>query len=219
MHDDGDRGQRDQGNRRKIPDGVVGQFCIKRGIDGLRPHRPHQQRLTIGRGPDHGLGADRAAGSCAIVDHDGSLEVVAQHLRERPRNDVGWSTGRKWNDDAELLAGKGLGLRRCHPRQQTDACCRQCYSQELSSQHGRFPCLQTPGLPPMLAVAATAAMLQAIFFAKTAAAPAGMLWSWPLLRLSRGRSAASVRLSLGWRGTWPTNHLVSTWSRNPHSGS
>jgi hypothetical protein len=121
MHDNCHWRQRYQGDGREIADSVVRQFWIKGRIDGVRAHRPHEQRLTVGRGPGHGFGSDRAAGPAAIVDHDSRLKSIAQHLRERSRHDVGWSASWKWDNDAELLAGEGLGLRWSNPCQQTGA--------------------------------------------------------------------------------------------------
>ncbi len=123
MHDNCYRSQRYQGDGREIADGVVRQFWIKGRIDGVRAHRPNEQRLTVGRGPGHGFGSERAAGPSAIVDHDSRFKSIAQHLRERSRHDVGRAASWKRDNDADLLARERLRFGWSNPRQQTGAGC------------------------------------------------------------------------------------------------
>jgi len=89
----------------------------------VRAHRPNEQRLTVGRGPGHSLGSERAAGPSAIVDHDSRFNSLAQHLRERSRDDVGRAASWKWHNDTDLFASEGLRFGWSNPRQQTGAGC------------------------------------------------------------------------------------------------
>jgi hypothetical protein len=73
----------------------------------------HEQRVAVRRRACDCFGADRAAGSAAIVDDDLLAEDLT-HLRcEHARDDVGVSTRCEGNDHAHRLGGILLRQRGC----------------------------------------------------------------------------------------------------------
>src|SRR5579864_8862817 len=81
----------------------------------MRTDGGHEQRVPVrGRFRDQ-LGTDAAAGAATIVDDDLLLESLAQELRERSRDNVGGSAGRKWNDEANRLVRISIRNRERQP--------------------------------------------------------------------------------------------------------
>jgi hypothetical protein len=117
MHHYRDRHERDQREWREILDRVIGQPGIERGVDRMGTDGADQQRLAVGRRFRHDVGADRPAGAAAVVDQNGRLQRLTQHLRKRPRHDFGWPASRERHHDADLLARERPRLRRQHARQ------------------------------------------------------------------------------------------------------
>ena len=121
VHDQRHRRGRDQRNRREVAHGVIRQLAIKGRVDRVRADSRHQKRLPIGDRPRDGVGPDRAARAATIIDHDRRLERFAQHLRQRPGDDVGRTTGRERHHEADLLAGERLRARDTRVRQELRA--------------------------------------------------------------------------------------------------
>src|SRR5262249_53119927 len=101
--------------------------------DGVRA-RDQEERVAVRRRPDDRLGADGAAGSGAVVDHERLAEPLLPPLRQRPRKNVAGAAGGKRHDDTHRP--RGIGLR---PSKAQDG--RQRYSargqmQKLSA--GKF---------------------------------------------------------------------------------
>ena len=76
----------------------------------------HQQRVAVGRGLRHDVGAERAARAAAVVHHDRLLHGVGEALRDEPRDDVGRAARRERHDDADRL--RRIGLRQGGGREQ-----------------------------------------------------------------------------------------------------
>jgi hypothetical protein len=108
MHHDRHRRQRHQTDGREIPHRVVRKALVERLVDRVRADRRHQQRAAVGRSLRDGVGSQRATRAAPVVDDDDGFGGVAEHLRDRPRDDIGRTAGRKWDDEADLLAGERL---------------------------------------------------------------------------------------------------------------
>jgi hypothetical protein len=57
-------------NRCEVLDGVIGKVLLGAGKQSVGADRADQQRVAIGLGPGDGLGANDAARTCAVLDHD-----------------------------------------------------------------------------------------------------------------------------------------------------
>jgi hypothetical protein len=117
MNDKGHWCVRDHGNRREIAHRIVRQLGVERRIDGMGADRANEQGLAVRRRLGHGVGTDGTACPAAIVDHDGRVQCLAEHLREGSRHNVGRPASRERNNDANLLSAQALGLTGCDPRQ------------------------------------------------------------------------------------------------------
>ena len=106
------RHQRHARERGEILDRIEPQFRVQALVDGVGADRAHEDRVAIGRGARHELGADIAAGAGAVVDDDRLAKVLADELPQHARQDVGGAAGRERDDDRDGLGGEGLGLRR-----------------------------------------------------------------------------------------------------------
>ena len=77
----------DIGHRRKILQRVIRQFFIDARIHHKR--RRHQyQRMAIGRGLGHRVGADNAIRTRAVVDHHRLAELAGELLGDDARNQI-----------------------------------------------------------------------------------------------------------------------------------
>src|SRR5262249_56016442 len=82
-------------NRRDVANEIERELVIERGVDRMRAG-DQEERVAVRRRPDDRLGADRAAGSGAVVDHERLAEPFLQPLRQRPRKNVaGAARGRE----------------------------------------------------------------------------------------------------------------------------
>jgi hypothetical protein len=69
----------------------------------------HQQRVAVGLGLGHDLGADDAAGARSVVDHHLLSQAGAEMLADQPRHDVEHAGARgERHDDAQRTVGIGL---------------------------------------------------------------------------------------------------------------
>src|SRR5262249_46010779 len=71
------------------------------GIDGVRRHRRHQQRVAVRRRLGDHVGPDIAAGADAVFDGELLSHELAHASPHDARDDVGGTTGRERNDDAD----------------------------------------------------------------------------------------------------------------------
>jgi hypothetical protein len=104
-----------QRNRREILERIVTKLGLHEWIDGERSVRSDEQCVTIGCRARHGLGADAAACTTAIVDDDGLAESTRYPLADDAANDVGVTPGRKRYDQPDRAVGiSGKSLARQH---------------------------------------------------------------------------------------------------------
>ena len=108
---------------------------IERGVDGLCADGGEKKRAAVGTGPGHRFRPYRSARPRAVVGHHNRFERIAQHLRERPRHDVGWSTGREWDNQADLFADERLRRRDSRSCQEIGAGCSAGEKKESSAMH------------------------------------------------------------------------------------
>ena len=104
-----------QRHRRKIAQRVIRHFRVHIRINGERPGAAHHQRITVGRGLRHHLGADHAARAAAIFNHKGVTQRFGQALRQRARDKIGAATRREWHDEAYWFCGVALRMPRTSP--------------------------------------------------------------------------------------------------------
>ena len=74
----------DAGDRSDVAQEVEIQILVKRRVDGARRER-HQQRVTVGAGVRHGLGADVAGGARLVLHHKRLAEVIGEPLADQAR--------------------------------------------------------------------------------------------------------------------------------------
>ena len=84
---------------------VERQLGVHRWADGQCAHVAQQQRVAIGLGLGHQVGAQVAVGACLVFHDHALLERFRQHLADGSRNDVRTAAGRVGHDDAHRLAG------------------------------------------------------------------------------------------------------------------
>jgi hypothetical protein len=97
-------------DRRKILARIVAGILVERGADRQRAGVAEQQRVTVGIALGDRLGADRAAGAGAIVDHDLLAEQFAHLVGNGAADDRGTAAGREWNHQRDRAGGIGLRL-------------------------------------------------------------------------------------------------------------
>ena len=102
------RGGSDHRNRRKIGNGVVGQLCVDARIDDVTG-RHQQQRITVRRSFGDDFGAEHAACSAAIVDHDRLAQARAQLLTKHAGDNVGAAARRIRDNEPDRPGGKCIG--------------------------------------------------------------------------------------------------------------
>src|SRR5690606_3908836 len=70
----------DTGQGLKILDVIEIQLAVQRGVDGVRAHRAHQERIAVSLGACSGLRTDVATGAIAVFDYDALVKLGAQIL-------------------------------------------------------------------------------------------------------------------------------------------
>src|ERR1017187_4969092 len=112
--------------RDEIARRVEGELAEQRGVDRECADGTERERLAVGRGLGHELGADVAAGAGFVLDHDRLLQLLGQGLSENASGDVGRGAGAEGDDHADrpgrvvLRAGKrgdGAGEAGCECKQ------------------------------------------------------------------------------------------------------
>ncbi|MPN13733.1 hypothetical protein SDC9_161057 [bioreactor metagenome] len=120
---------------------IEAELGIDGGRDGQRAEIAEQPGIAVGRCTGDELSAQIAIGAGLVVDHHGLLELLGDQLPDGARNDVGAAAGRIGNDQADGLAGPGIGSQQCG-RQQTACRQGQQRAQKVrASDHGEMsPC-------------------------------------------------------------------------------
>jgi hypothetical protein len=105
----------DHGRRRDLRDRLeVGHRIEAELLDRVRQHRLvghalHHQRVAVGGGVRHEVGADRAARTAAVVDDERLAERSCEPLAEHTPEDVGRPAGRPRDDEPDRLRRVWLG--------------------------------------------------------------------------------------------------------------
>jgi hypothetical protein len=112
VHDQQQRRGIHHRHRHEVGERIEGQPGIE-----IRAHHQrcvaHQQRVAVGLGPGHDLGADDAARARPVVDHHLLPEGLTEMLADKPGHDVEHAgAGREGHDDAQRTAGIVLRRRR-----------------------------------------------------------------------------------------------------------
>ncbi len=81
---------------------------VEGGVDGVG-RAGEKQRVAIGLGVDHGLGADIAAGAGLVLHHEGIAQPLGQALADQPRQHVRRSSGGIGNHPPNRMEGVGDG--------------------------------------------------------------------------------------------------------------
>jgi hypothetical protein len=103
-------GRAQQADRRKIRDDVIGELLIKMPIDRLGG-AAEQQRVAVGSGPRHQLGADVGAGPSPVLDDDLPAPNGGQPVADDAGDQVSWSAGRERHDQAHEPGRPDVGPR------------------------------------------------------------------------------------------------------------
>src|SRR6266403_1035833 len=102
------------GNRREILVRIVGNFCVKTGIDDVGARRD-QQRVAVRLGVCRSADPDVAARSGLVLNDESTANGIAEMRSENARHDVGRAAGRKGHDDLDRALGIARGLRPGRP--------------------------------------------------------------------------------------------------------
>ena len=113
VHQQHVRGRRQDGDRRKAVDRLVGQLVEPR-VDRVHQRHDEQRVAVLGRVGGE-LGADDAARAAAVVDDELLAEPPAQLRGDHAADRVIDGAGGERNDDAHQLGG--VVLRRCRRRE------------------------------------------------------------------------------------------------------
>ena len=98
----------DAGDRRKILHRVVRTVLDQALIDGMGLAGAEDQRVAVGLGTRHRVGADDARSAGAVLDHDRLPQLGCRLLRDQARHDVDRPAGRVGHDDGDGAARKTL---------------------------------------------------------------------------------------------------------------
>ena len=94
---------RGHGDRREILQRIVGKILVDGRIDRDRPGLTEQQRVAVGVGFVHQLGADDRAGAAAVLDHDGLSDGLADAFGNDARDRVGAAAGGVGHDQPDRM--------------------------------------------------------------------------------------------------------------------
>ncbi|MCY1244225.1 hypothetical protein D9M72_572880 [compost metagenome] len=98
----------DHADRRQVLQRVVRHAREQARVDGQR-HRLQPDGVAIGRRLGDRVDADVAAGTGAVLHHDGAAEALGPGIRDQARGDVGAAAGGIRHDQADRALGIGLG--------------------------------------------------------------------------------------------------------------
>ena len=99
-----------QADRGEILRRIVGHPLHDQRVDGQRAVRAQQQRVPVRLGPGDDLGADIAAGACAVLDDDRLAEAFRHAGDQHARQGVEVAAGAEGHHQAERPVGEA-GLR------------------------------------------------------------------------------------------------------------
>ena len=95
------RRRRDEGDRREISARVVSRGSGEQGIDHHDARAAQQDRVAVGLRPCDGLGADRAAGTRAIIDDDRLSQQLSHFLSDEAGREIGDAARRERHHHAQ----------------------------------------------------------------------------------------------------------------------
>ena len=101
----------DAGDRREILHRVVGAVLDQALIGGVGLVGAEHQRVAVGLGARHRVGADDARSARTILDHDGLAEIGRRLLGDHPCQRVDRTARRVGHNDRDGSARKALGAR------------------------------------------------------------------------------------------------------------
>ena len=107
MHRQHMRPRRQQRDRRKILDRVVGDLAVEHRVRG-EGAGDEQQRIAVGLGARRGAHADVLAAARHVLDQDVVAPCLGELLRDHARADVIRPAGRDRHDDAHRTRRIGL---------------------------------------------------------------------------------------------------------------
>jgi hypothetical protein len=96
-----ERRVRQQRQRRKIDQRLVGQALIERDIDRHGRRRRHQERVAVRRGLLHRDRGDDGAGAGLVLDQKGFAEPLLELAGDHARQQIGAAARRKRIDDGD----------------------------------------------------------------------------------------------------------------------
>ena len=101
---------------------VVTHLLVKRLIDRDGAYRVDDQRIAVGRGAHHRLGADIAAAARAVLDDERLPQLFSELLRDAARQQIGGAARGEGDDDLHGLGGVGRGLCLAGERHEAGQC-------------------------------------------------------------------------------------------------
>ena len=90
-----------------IADEVEIELLVERRVDGVRDGS-QKQGMPVRRRIDDRFGADVAAGSRSILDHEGLSQPIGKPLADQPRRDVDAAPRRERRNDPHRPRGINL---------------------------------------------------------------------------------------------------------------
>jgi hypothetical protein len=103
--------QSDEGDRREVAQRIVANL-LQAHVGRESRDGANQERIAVRLGPGHGLGADDAAGTTSIVDHDRLAETLLQLAPNLARQLVDAAAGR----GGDHQRNRSIGVRLCRGR-------------------------------------------------------------------------------------------------------
>ena len=103
-----------QRNGLKVPLNIIRQLGVKEPVDHVAAQGPQQQRVTIGRRLSHHPGADTAAGTRPVLDHERNAELCLHVLLQDACEQVGRAAGGERHHDGHRPLRPVLRIRGRH---------------------------------------------------------------------------------------------------------
>jgi hypothetical protein len=103
-------------------DRIVTELRAQRGAQHVRAEARLQQRLAVGRGFRHQLGADDATRAAAVFDDDLGVETRRQFVRDGAGHEIDRPAGREWHHEPDLISRNGR-QRRCEQERRSKQAC------------------------------------------------------------------------------------------------
>jgi hypothetical protein len=96
------------GDRREITHRVVGAILDQALVGGVRLVGAEHERMAVGLGTRHRVGADDAGSAGTVFNHDRLVEVTRALLCDQTRQGIDGAAGRIGHDDGDGSTGKAL---------------------------------------------------------------------------------------------------------------